>query len=113
MNFDDFHRYKVLGQGAFAKVLAVRFKDEQLETAIVAEPQKNYALKEMERQRFWKEGRLHEVFVEKAVLANLNHPSIVKYFKSFTNGNKIYLLMEYCIGGSLEKFLSVNGKLPL
>ena len=64
-----------------------------------------YALKEMLIQRFIAEGRIKEVFIERCVLAHLNHPTIIKFFQSFKNSNKLYLLVEYCSGGSLSDFL--------
>lgn len=39
------------------------------------------------------------------MLSNLNHPTIIKFYQSFKNGNKLYLLVEYCQGGSLSDFL--------
>ena len=64
-----------------------------------------YALKEMLVQRFVQEGRVREVFIERCVLSSLNHPTIIKFYQSFKNGNKLYLLVEYCQGGSLSDFL--------
>jgi len=66
---------------------------------------RTYALKEMLVQRFVAEGRVREVFIERCVLSSLNHPTIVKFYQSFKNGNKLYLLVEHCQGGSLSDFL--------
>ena len=57
------------------------------------------------------EGRIKEVYIEKCVLQSLNHPSIVKFYSSFKNHNKLYLLVEYCPQGSLQTFLTKNKKL--
>ena len=39
-----------------------------------------YGLKEMLLQRFVAEGRIKEVYIERCVLSNLNHPSVVKLY---------------------------------
>ena len=44
-----------------------------------------YGLKEMLITRFINEGRIKEVFIERCILSNLNHPSIIKFFQSFKN----------------------------
>jgi serine/threonine protein kinase len=51
--------------------------------------------------RFINEGRVKEVFIERCILANLDHPSIIKFYQSFKNQNKLYLLVEFCPRGSL------------
>lgn len=70
-----------------------------------------YALKEMSIQSFVREGRLKEVYIEKSVLASLNHDSIVKFYQSFKQGNRLFLLVEYCPHGSLFNFLNRHKKL--
>ena len=71
----------------------------------------NYALKEMLVHKFLQEGRMKEVFIERCILANLDHPLIIKFFTSFKNQNKLYLLTEYCAKGSLLAFLKRQGSL--
>lgn len=64
-----------------------------------------YALKEMLPMKFEKEGRLKEVFIEKCVLKGLKHESVVDLMTSFSSNGKLYLLLQYCSGGSLADFL--------
>jgi serine/threonine-protein kinase ULK4 len=59
------------------------------------------------------EGRIKEVFIEKTVLASLDHPGIIKFYTSFGSNAKLYLLMEYSIGGSLDTYLERKGSLNL
>lgn len=61
--------------------------------------------------RFLNEGRIKEVFIERCILASLDHPSIIKFYQSFKNQNKLYLLVEYCPKGSLLDFLKRQGSL--
>ncbi len=38
-------------------------------------------------------------------MKNLNSPYIVKYYNSFTEKNKLFIVMEYCPRGDLAKFI--------
>ena len=103
----DFTPGAAIGTGAYGTVYRVQFKEYEVEKQCdktVTKP-RIYALKEMLIQRFVAEGRIKEVFIERCVLSNLNHPTIIKFYQSFKNGNKLYLLVEYCQGGSLSDFL--------
>ena len=73
--------------------------------------QQFYALKEMMIHKFINEGRIKEVFIERCILASLDHPSIIKFYQSFKNQNKLFLLVEYCQRGSLMDFLKRQGSL--
>lgn len=103
----DFTPGKVVGSGAYGTVFCVQFKDAALEQRVNKDARKagNYALKEMLMTRFIAEGRIKEVFIERCILASLDHPSIIKFYQSFKHQNKIYLLSEYCSRGSLHDFL--------
>ena len=39
-----------------------------------------YALKQMLLNRFYQEGRMKELSIERCVLASLDHPLIIKFF---------------------------------
>lgn len=43
-------------------------------------------------------------------LATLADPHVVGFFHHFKNNNTIFLVMEYCSGGSLRQFLQAKGK---
>ena len=103
-----------IGAGAYGTVFKVNFVNEATEKRF--QPRKtrgptNYALKEMLIHRFLQEGRMKEVFIERCILASLDHPLIIKFFQSFKNSNKLYLLVEYCPRGSLVEFLKRQGSL--
>jgi serine/threonine protein kinase len=50
---------------------------------------------------------------ETATLNSIYNPSIVNLKESFNTKTHIYLVMEYCEGGDLEKFLEKNEKVPI
>ena len=108
----DFTVGSKIGEGAYGTVFKVNFVNEATEKKIQlcnAKTPAQYALKEMLIHRFLQEGRMKEVFVERCILASLDHPLIIKFFQSFKNQNKLYLLVEYCPKGSLVDFLKREG----
>ena len=89
-------KYKVvkkLGQGAFGSAFKV----------LNTEDQKEYVLKEInlsdnpeENAQTENEGRL---------LAKINSEHVVRFYDSFIENNKYYLVMEYCDSNSLSHFI--------
>ena len=50
------------------------------------------------------------VITEKTVLSVIDHPFIVKLFRSFQNAGKLFLIMEYWPGGDLSFHLKRAGR---
>jgi len=44
------------------------------------------------------------------ILKNINHPNILKFIDSKEDPDKIYIIFEYCNGGSLEQYLMEKQK---
>lgn len=94
---DDFEKLKVLGQGAYGKVLLVKnrktsklFAQKELKKASVIVSRKN----------------VERTLSERAILSQItSHPNIVKLFYALHDNSKLYLLMEYIPGGELFKYL--------
>ncbi|OHT08194.1 CAMK family protein kinase [Tritrichomonas foetus] len=42
-------------------------------------------------------------------LFNLDHPNIIKMFEYFTDANYLYVILEYCTGGSLKDVIRSTG----
>lgn len=53
---------------------------------------------------------------EVKVLSNLKHPYIVRYWESFSQGDCLCIIMDYCEGGDLLQYISTcrrrNGSIP-
>lgn len=46
------------------------------------------------------------------IIKKLNHPNIIKFIDAKKTDNNIYLIMEFCNGGSLESLVkSKKGKM--
>ena len=93
---------EVIGHGSFAKV----WKAHHKETDKVA------AVKEINTERLNKK-LLESLASEIAVLQRVNHPHIVNLYETIKRPEKsrIYLVLEYCEGGDLSRFVKKNGRL--
>ena len=60
-----------------------------------------------EEERKEKESEKKNIDNEIGLLQKLNHPNIVKYYKSFKENNKIYIIMEYFDNGDLNTYIKV------
>lgn len=60
----------------------MQFNDVAREKALIPKSKGavQYALKEMLVHKFINEGRIKEVFIERCILASLDHPSIIKFY---------------------------------
>ncbi|QLQ80388.1 hypothetical protein HG537_0D03890 [Torulaspora globosa] len=110
----DFKPVRVLGKGAYGKVILVR--DQQTS--------KLYAMKQLlkaeilltEENECQKDEKdvsklVERTFAERTILSELEHPNIVKLFYTFHDNAKLYLLLQYIPGGELFFHLKEQGTL--
>ena len=100
--FEDFEPLQLLGQGSFGKVIKV--------SSLIN--QKIYAMKILnlevkEEEGITKEMKEQYFLSEIELLKKLDHPNIVKYYKSFREDDKFYIIMEYFDNGDLEDYIEV------
>ncbi|OBA22651.1 Pkinase-domain-containing protein, partial [Hanseniaspora valbyensis NRRL Y-1626] len=102
-----FHPIKLLGEGAYGKVLLVKEKTNG----------KLFAMKQMckaeilimsdevvEKENTLRSPKMKQVertFSERNILKEIEHPNIVKFFYSFHDLNKLYLVLQFIPGGEL------------
>jgi serine/threonine protein kinase len=55
---------------------------------------------------------LKNMMQEIDLLKNLHHPNIVKYHGFVTSTENLYIILEYCEGGSLQNMCKTFGKFP-
>ena len=48
---------------------------------------------------------------EKAILAKIDHPFLIKLNWAFQDEKKLYFVLEYCPGGELFNLLAIKDKL--
>ncbi|EAY03407.1 protein kinase, putative [Trichomonas vaginalis G3] len=89
-----------LGQGGFGVVYLVKTPDG-----------KQYAMKVIDLSEMSSQMRA-KARSEVEILSKLNHSNIVKYISSWTDNNKLYIVMNYIDGGNLRQYISrQNGEL--
>lgn len=99
-----FETIELLGEGGMAQVWLV----EEVETG------RQLALKVM-LPRMASEKRKRDLFLREAtLLGQLSHKNIVQHTATGGFGETFFILMEYCEGGSLDKYLKrMGGKLEI
>ncbi|CAI7042484.1 BEM_collapsed_G0002430.mRNA.1.CDS.1 [Saccharomyces cerevisiae] len=126
-NLHDFKPVRVLGQGAYGKVLLVKdvntsklYAMKQLRKAEILISQTATDSKREDEDK--NDGnnndnddglskRLERTFAERSILSEIEHPNIVKLFYSFHDNSKLYLLLQYIPGGELFYHLKEHGTL--
>ena len=94
---NKYEEIKELGKGGFGRVIKVLNKLDN----------KYYALKEI-LIREETENDIKNYQKEADFLSKFNCENIVKYYDSFKEGEKFYILMEYCDGQNLKEFINKN-----
>jgi len=96
----DFELLKVIGMGAFGKVLQVRNKQSKqiLAMKIISK-----------RQLRKKSGYIENIQAERNILKRVNHPFVVKMHCSFQTREKLFILMDFLAGGELFLRLGREG----
>ena len=86
---------KDLGKGWNGRVIQVESKSDK----------KYYAIKEIIINNE-KKDKIKDIEKEADILSKFNCKNIVKYHESYKNGNKFYIIMEYCDGQNLRDFIN-------
>lgn len=94
LNIDDFALLKVVGKGAFGKVLLVKKKQGANAGSI-------YAMKVLKKSDVIAKGQVEHTNAEQAILREVKHPFIVGLRFSFQSMDKLYLITDYYSGGNL------------
>lgn len=92
---EDFELLKVLGKGAFGKVMLAQKKDNK----------RIYAIKVLKKQEIIELDQLEHTKAEKLILQHVNHPFLVSLEYCFQTPEKLYFVMEFMQGGELFQHL--------
>lgn len=91
-NFADFELKEIVGQGGFGIVRIAQHKSSN----------RMYAIKIMKKKEIIELGQQQNVFREKEILAECEHPFILKLHKTFQDERNLYILTDYITGGTLD-----------
>jgi len=88
---DDFEQLRVLGKGAFGKVLHVR----KIDTG------KEYAMKVLKKAHLLQTQTIESTLLERNILAAFRNPFVMSLRFAFQTRDKLYLVMDLYDGGEL------------
>mmetsp|Transcript_48583 Transcript_48583/g.126060 ORF Transcript_48583/g.126060 Transcript_48583/m.126060 type:complete len:338 (-) Transcript_48583:544-1557(-) len=97
---EDFDIGETLGTGTFGRVRLVRHKQTG----------KYFALKILKKAEVIRLKQVEHIMSEKAILASIKHPFVVRLFQTFQDQKNLYMLLEYVIGGELFSHLRKAGR---
>lgn len=95
MTIRDFTTMKVLGQGTYGKVLLVMHKRTG----------KYYAMKVLKKKHIRQLGQVDHTLSERRILEQISHPFIVKLKYAFKDRERLYFVLNYCVGGELHFYI--------
>lgn len=97
----DFELLKVIGMGAFGKVLQVRNRHSSTV----------YAMKVISKRLIKRKvSYVENILAERNILSKIsNHPFIVTMHASFQTREKLFIIMDFCAGGELFLKLGKEG----
>ncbi|KAJ7357556.1 hypothetical protein OS493_024364 [Desmophyllum pertusum] len=93
---NDFHIIKPISRGAFGQVFLARRRDKDKQF---------YAIKVVKKTDVVNKNMIEQVVAERDCLAIAKSPYIVNLFYSFQSKDRIFLVMEYLIGGDCKSLL--------
>ena len=92
---EDFTIKKLIGKGASGKIyLAEKNSNKKI-----------FAIKSQNKMDILKKNNLEKIQIEKQILAQFNHPLLVKLHYSFQNEKKLFFVMDLIRGGDLFSHL--------
>ncbi|EFC49845.1 predicted protein, partial [Naegleria gruberi] len=93
---DDYRTLQIIGKGSFGHVfLAYSIHGNQPHVAI----------KKIDKELLLNDYNVDRLNSEITIHLNMNHENIVELYLYFEQNNSYYLVMEYCKGGDMYKFL--------
>ena len=94
-----FRAIKLLGVGSFGEVFLVEKRSNK----------KLYAMKILKKERVFKNNLKRYVMTERNVLSVSKHPFICSIDYAFQTKDRLFLLLDYCPGGDLSRYLQDQG----
>lgn len=94
ISVNDFDLLKIVGKGAFGKVMLVRKRHGNGAGEI-------YAMKVLKKSVIAEKGQIENTISEREILCEIRHPFIVRLRFAFQSEDKLYLVTDYYNGGTL------------
>lgn len=98
----DLEMRETLGTGTFGRVRLCRHK----------ETGEFVAMKILKKQEIIRMKQVDHLLAEASILQEIQHPFIVNMLKGFMDADRLYIMLEYVVGGELFSHLRKAGKFP-
>lgn len=92
---EDFKVGNLLGKGSFAGV----YRAESIHTGL------EVAIKMIDKKAMYKAGMVQRVQSEVKIHCQLKHPSVLELYNYFEDSNYVYLVLEMCHNGEMNRYL--------
>ena len=102
ISVSDLERGRTVGLGSYGKVVLVRHATSGMP----------FALKCLNRRLVVQNGQQRCVARERLLMASISHPLCVRLVASFKDAHSVYLLLEWCPGGELLRYVPQQGGMP-
>ncbi|XP_033097627.1 serine/threonine-protein kinase PLK4-like [Anneissia japonica] len=99
-SIEDYQVLNLIGKGGFACVYRARSLTTGLEVAI----------KMIDKKLMQSFGMVRRVRNEVEIHCQLKHPSILELYSYFEDENYVYLVLEMCHNGELNRFMKTNNR---
>nr|XP_003702230.1 PREDICTED: serine/threonine-protein kinase PLK4 [Megachile rotundata] len=96
---EDYEVLNLLGKGGFASVYRAKCLRSGMEVAI----------KMIDKKLMQAAGMVGRVRQEVAIHSRLKHPAVLELYTFFEDANYVYLVLELCHNGELQRFLKLQG----
>ncbi|KAG7206897.1 hypothetical protein KM043_000794 [Ampulex compressa] len=100
---EDYEVLNLLGKGGFASVYRAKCLRSGMEVAI----------KMIDKKLMQAAGMVGRVRQEVAIHSRLKHPAVLELYTFFEDANYVYLVLELCHNGELQRFLKTQGSRAL
>ena len=100
-SIDNYEVLDLLGRGGFACVYRAR---------CLSTSQGEVAIKMIDKKHMKDSGLVKRVRNEVEIHCQLKHPSILELFSYFEDSNYVYLVVELCHNGEVNRFMKKTGK---
>eukprot|EP01060_Flectonema_neradi_P006248 TRINITY_DN1418_c0_g3_i2.p1 TRINITY_DN1418_c0_g3~~TRINITY_DN1418_c0_g3_i2.p1 ORF type:complete len:369 (+),score=72.61 TRINITY_DN1418_c0_g3_i2:117-1109(+) len=98
----DLDMKETLGTGSFGRVRLTKLKGSE----------SFFAVKCLKKREIIKMKQVQHILAEKSLLSELSHPFIVNIITTFQDEKKLYIVLEYVIGGEMFTHLRSAGRFP-
>lgn len=100
---EDYEVLNLLGKGGFASVYRAKCLRNGIEVAI----------KMIDKKLMQAAGMVDRVHQEVAIHSKLKNPAVLELYTFFEDANYVYLVLELCHNGELQRFLKLQGSRAL